>query len=67
MFETKYRVICYDRFIFEVQFRYWWMPFYVPCNIVNMHTSIDSAMRYIDSEKLSGELGLDKKESKRLK
>lgn len=46
-FKTKYRIVP-DRFWgYEVQFRYWWMPFYVQCRGCNTHPTLESAKREI--------------------
>ena len=46
-FKTRYRIVR-DRYAgYEVQWRYWWMPFYVQ-GATNTHCSLASAQRYIE-------------------
>lgn len=49
IFCTKYRVVRYHN-VFEVQFRYWWMPFYLQCE-ANTWSSLDRANEYIEALK----------------
>jgi hypothetical protein len=52
LFRTRYRVVR-DRYLgYEVQFRHWWMPFYIQGE-VNTHTSLDKAINYIQLKKKS--------------
>jgi hypothetical protein len=50
MFETRYRIVR-DHFAgYEVQFRYWWMPFYLQGK-VNTHPSLEKAKEYVKNSK----------------
>lgn len=43
MFKTKWRVVMDGYCGYEVQFRYWWMPFYMQYGI-NSHPSLGMAV-----------------------
>lgn len=46
MFKTKWRVVIDEYNGYEVQFRYWWMPFYMQYGI-NTHQSVEMAIATI--------------------
>jgi hypothetical protein len=46
-FRTRYRIVR-DRWAgYEVQWRYWWMPFYVQ-GAINTHSSLAGARLYLE-------------------
>ena len=44
--ETRYRIVTDEYLGYEVQWRYWWMPFYVQ-GAMNAHRTVDDAENYI--------------------
>ena len=48
MFRTRYRIVRDAYAGYEVQFRYWWMPFYMQAGYTNTHFSMDGAKRYLE-------------------
>lgn len=47
LFRTRYRIVR-DRWLgYEVQFRWWWMPFYVQGR-TNTHVSVRQAEEYVE-------------------
>lgn len=51
LFRTRYRIVR-DRWSgYEVQWRYWWMPFYVQAGYTNTHCTIERAKRYLEQVK----------------
>jgi hypothetical protein len=51
MFKTKYRVVR-DAFAgYEVQFKYWWSPFWLQVGFSNSHSSLKEAKEFIKKSK----------------
>ena len=48
LFRTRYRIVRDFYAGYEVQWRYWWMPFYVQAGYTNTHFTIESARKYLD-------------------
>lgn len=46
IFRTRYRIVTDAYAGYEVQFRYWWIPFYIQYEI-NTHQSIEAARAFM--------------------
>lgn len=50
--KNKYRIVTDKYAGFEVQIKYWWLPFlWFQCGMVNTHVSIEKAKEYIAKHK----------------
>ena len=49
-FKTKYRIVRDNYCGYEVQFRYWWMPFYFQGDC-NTHVSVERALAYANKKR----------------
>jgi hypothetical protein len=48
----KYRIVTDSHSGYEVQYRYKWWPFWIQHGYTNTHSSIESALRYIEEAKM---------------
>lgn len=48
MFKTKYRIVRDSYNGYEVQHKYWWLPFWIQSDFTNTHTSVEAAERWAE-------------------
>ena len=56
MFKNKYRIVTDGYNGYEVQFRRWFLPFYVELNYGNSHTNIGSTKRMIETHRFNSKV-----------
>ena len=47
VFRTRYRIVTDAYAGFEIQFRYWWMPFWMQLDIINTYSTLEAAEDHI--------------------
>ncbi|MDY0251185.1 MAG: hypothetical protein RBR45_14215 [Pseudomonas sp.] len=65
--KRRYRIIT-DRFLgFEVQYTYWWFPFWIELDWTNTHNTISEAKEYIEQDKQTNIINKIRAEFKKIR
>ena len=51
MAKKQYRIVTDKSLGYEVQYSYWWLPFYYQLGWGNSHSTISKAKEYIEQDK----------------
>ena len=65
--KKQYRIVT-DKFLgYEVQYSYWWLPFYIQLGLTNTHDTISKAKEYIEQDKQTNIINKIRAEFKKCK